>query len=258
MLNYKNTLTVFSIAIAGIAVTDVFKPVSAWLYIGIVLAVISLFTWGSIRIQADFYLRSVCSGDRNIRAVSLTFDDGPDGLVTPMVLDILKENKVKAAFFVIGSKAEKHPEILERIEREGHIIGGHSYSHHFFFDLFSSRRMKQEMKHTAEVIFNITGKNIRLFRPPYGVTNPTVARVVKDLKLTSVGWSLRSKDTMIKDDNVLLKRIQTSLKPGDVLLMHDSKAWTVNRLKALIKHLRDQRYTMAEIDQLLNIEPYVR
>lgn len=258
MLNYRNTLTVFSIALAGVAVTDVFKPVSAWLYIGIVVAVISLLTWGSIRIQADFYLRSVCSGDRNIRAVSLTFDDGPNGLVTPMVLDILKENKVKAAFFVVGSKAEKHPEILERIDREGHIIGGHSYSHHFFFDLFSSRRMKQEMKHTAEVIFNITGKNIRLFRPPYGVTNPTVARVVKDLKLTSVGWSLRSKDTMIKKDSVLLKRIQNALKPGDVLLMHDCKARTVNRLKTLIKYLQDQRYTVAEIDQLLNIEPYVR
>ena len=258
MLNFRNTLIVFSIALAGIAVTDVFKPVSAWLYIGIVLAVISLLTWGSIRIQADFYLRSVCSGDRNIKAVSLTFDDGPDGLVTPMVLDILKENKVKATFFIVGSKAEKHPEILERIDREGHIIGGHSYTHHFFFDLLSSRRMKLEMKHTAEVIFNITGKKIRLFRPPYGVTNPTVARVVKDLKLISVGWSLRSKDTMIEDDSVLLKRIQNSLKPGDVLLMHDSKARTVNRLKALIKYLQDQRYTVAEIDQLLNIEPYVR
>lgn len=258
MLNYRNTLVVFSLALAGVAVTDVFKPVNIWLYIGIVLAVISLLTWGSIRIQADFYLRSVCSGDRNIRAVSITFDDGPDGLVTPMVLDILKENKVKAAFFVIGSKAEKHPEILERIDREGHIIGGHSYSHHFFFDLFSSKRMKKEMKRTAEVIFNITGKNIRLFRPPYGVTNPTVARVVKELKLTSVGWSLRSKDTVIQDDSVLLKRIQTRLKPGDVLLMHDCKAWTVNRLKALIKYLRDKGYTVKEIDQLLNIEPYVR
>ncbi len=258
MLNYRNTFVVFSLALAGVAVTDVFEPVSVWLYIGIVLAVISLLTWGSIRIQADFYLRSVCSGDRNIRAVSITFDDGPDGLVTPMVLDILKENKVKAAFFVVGHNAEKHPEILERIDREGHIIGGHSYSHHFFFDLFSSRRMKKEMNHTAKVIFDITGKNIRLFRPPYGVTNPTVARVVKELKLTSVGWSLRSKDTVIQDDSALLKRIQTRLKPGDVLLMHDCKAWTVNRLKSLVKYLQDNGYMVKEIDQLLNIEPYVR
>lgn len=258
MLNYRNTLIFFALALAGVALTDVFKPVSLWLYIGILLAVISVLTWGSIRIQADFYLRSVCSGDRNIRAVSLTFDDGPDGLVTPMVLDILKENKVKAAFFVIGSKAEKHPEILERIDREGHIIGGHSYSHHFFFDLFSSRRMKREIKRTAEVVFDITGNHIRLFRPPYGVTNPTVARVVKELKLTSVGWSLRSKDTMIQDNSVLLKRIQTRLKPGDVLLMHDSKAWTVNLLKALLKYIRDKGYTVTEMDQLLKLEPYVR
>ncbi len=258
MLNYRNTLIVFSIALAGLIVTDFFRPVNAWFYIGIVLVVIFLLTWGSIRVQADFYLRSVCSGEGNTRAVGLTFDDGPDGLVTPMVLDILKENKVKAAFFVIGSKAQMHPDIVERIDREGHIIGGHSYSHHFFFDLFSSRRMEQEMRHTAEVILNITGRNIRLFRPPYGVTNPTVARVVKDLKLTSVGWSLRSKDTVIRNDGAILKRIQSRLKPGDVLLMHDNKTWTVNGLKILIKYLRDQKYVVEEIDQLLKIEPYAR
>lgn len=258
MLNYKNTLIVFSILIAGLLIADFFRPVNAVLYVGIVLVFLLLLIWGSATIGSGFYLRSHCHGNRNTRAISLTFDDGPDGLITPMILDILKEHHVKAAFFVIGKKAEMHPEILERMEREGHIIGGHSYSHHFFFDLFSTQKMMQEMKRTAEIIRRLTDRNIKLFRPPYGVTNPTVASTLEKLNMVSIGWSLRTKDTMIKDDEVLLKRIKSRLKPGDVVLLHDSKTGTVNRLKILLKYLRDQQYTIQGIDQLLNIEPYVR
>ena len=116
----------------------------------------------------------------------------------------------------------------------------------------------QEMKRTAEIIRRLTARNIKLFRPPYGVTNPTVASTLEKMNMVSIGWSLRTKDTMIKDDEVLLKRIKSRLKPGDVVLLHDSKTGTVNRLKILLKYLRDQQYTIQGIDQLLNIEPYVR
>jgi peptidoglycan/xylan/chitin deacetylase (PgdA/CDA1 family) len=117
--------------------------------------------------------------------------------------------------------------------------------------------MKQEMKRTEEVVFQATGRTIRLFRPPYGVTNPAVARVIRDLQYCSVGWSLRSKDTVIKDDEKLLKRLKNRLKPGDVVLMHDNRTWTVNRLKTFIKYLKEQQFAVKRIDKLLNMEAYV-
>lgn len=257
MLNYRNSLIAFSVALAALIIADLFGTVSLWLYIGIVLVMLILFTWGSIHIQADFYLRSWCSGNRDKRAVCLTFDDGPDGLVTPMILDILKENKVKAAFFIIGNKAERHPEILERIDREGHIIGGHSYSHHFFFDLFSARKMKEELRRTSEIILKVTGRKTRIFRPPYGVTNPVIAKVIMDLDYFSIGWNLKSKDTVIKNETALFNRLKQKLKAGDIILFHDNKTWNVSLLKAFIEYLKEQNYAMERIDDFLNIEAYV-
>ena len=135
--------------------------------------------WGSRDIHSDFYLKSICKGNRDKREVALTFDDGPDAQVTPMILDVLKEHNIKATFFIIGSKAEMNPELLKRIDKEGHIIGGHSYSHHFFFDFFSSSKMIREMKKTENMIHSIIGKKICLFRPPYGVTNPPLAKSIQ-------------------------------------------------------------------------------
>jgi peptidoglycan-N-acetylglucosamine deacetylase len=257
MLNFRKTLIVFSVALAILIIADFSGRVSFWLYIGIVLALILLLTWGSIKIQAGFYLRSLCSGSRDKKAVCLTFDDGPDEFVTPMILDILKKHQLKATFFIVGSKAEKHPEILERINREGHIIGGHSYSHHFFFDLFSALKMKQELSQTADYIYRVTGRKIRLFRPPYGVTNPTIAKVIRDLDFSSVGWSLRSKDTVIEDKVQLFNRLKLKVKAGDIILLHDSRTWTVSLLETFLKYLNEQQYIVERIDSFLNIKAYV-
>jgi peptidoglycan/xylan/chitin deacetylase (PgdA/CDA1 family) len=257
MLNFRNTLITFALVLSVLVLYDLFSALNNWFYPGLLLVLTLILAWGSVSIRSNFYVRSVCSGNPGVREIGLTFDDGPDGLVTPLILDVLYENRIQAAFFIVGSKAEKHPEILRRIDREGHILGGHSFSHHYWFDLFSVRRMKQEMKRTEEVVFQATGRTIRLFRPPYGVTNPAVARVIRDLQYCSVGWSLRSKDTVIKDDEKLLKRLKNRLKPGDVVLMHDNRTWTVNRLKTFIKYLKEQQFAVKRIDKLLNMEAYV-
>ncbi len=236
--------------------TDIFVLVSPWLYIGIVLVLIGLLTWGSISIRSGFYLQSICCGDRNTKAVSLTFDDGPDGMVTPMILDILKENNVKAAFFVVGSKAEKHLDILKRIDAEGHIIGGHSYSHHFFFDFFTCKSVKVEMKRTSDIVFSVTGKRIGLFRPPYGVTNPTIAKAIMAMHYTSVGWSLKSKDTAIKEETYMLNRLITNLNRGDIILFHDNKPLIVNIMGTFIHYLTEKEYAVYRLDKFINTKAY--
>ena len=257
MLNYKNTLVFFAGALLLAILADIVMPIGFWVYIGIVLVFVSILAWGSATIQSGFYLHSVCSGNRNTRAVTLTFDDGPDGQVTPMILDVLKEHHVKAAFFIIGSKAGKYPEVIKRIDAEGHIIGGHSYSHHFFFDLFSRRKTMDEMKKTSDIVFSLTGKRMLLFRPPYGVTNPILARAIKALNFTSVGWSLKSNDTVIKDDDLLLNRLISNVNKGDIILFHDNKSWVVKLLKTFIPYLKNKEYSIDRLDQFVNLQAYV-
>jgi len=256
MLNFRNSILTFFVVLVAVIFADIFIEVSIWLYIGIVLVMLSLLVWGSVFIQSGFYLRSVCSGNRNTKSVTLTFDDGPDGQVTPMLLDILKENKVKATFFIVGSKAEKHPDIIKRIVNDGHLIGGHSYSHHFFFDLFSYHSMKNEMIRTSDIVYTITGKKLYLFRPPYGVTNPTIAKAIRNLKVLSVGWSLKSNDTVIKDETMLLNRLMFNVNRGDIILFHDNKPWMVNVLGTFIHHLIDKEYSIERLDKFLNVKPY--
>jgi len=257
MLNFRNTLIAFIILLAIILLVDLLLPVNIWFYPGIIIALFIILTWGSIAVQSDFYLPSVCLGDSNVRAVALTFDDGPDGQTTPMILDILKEHHVKAAFFIIGKKAEQYPEVIKRIDDEDHIIGGHSYSHHFFFDLFSHKRMQAEMKRTSDIVFSITGKRMQLFRPPYGVTNPTVARALKAMNYISVGWSLKSKDTVLKDDKLILNRMISQVKKGDIILLHDNKPVLISVLGLFISYLKNKEYSIDRLDRFLNINAYV-
>jgi peptidoglycan-N-acetylglucosamine deacetylase len=256
MLTFRNTVAGFSALLAGLLIADVFLPVNVWFYVILVFVLVVFIILGSINIQAGFYMKSLCFGNRNTRSVVLTFDDGPDEKITPQILDILKENNIKATFFVIGKKAVKYPDILKRIHEEGHLIGGHSYSHHFFFDWFTFRQMEQELKHTADIVFSVIGKKIRLFRPPYGVTNPTLGRIVGTFKYISIGWSLKSNDTVIRDSEQLLSRLKMKLKAGDIILFHDTNPWTVDLMITFIAYLRQEHYSVEQIDQFLNIKAY--
>jgi peptidoglycan-N-acetylglucosamine deacetylase len=256
MLNYRNTMLISAIVLAGMAGVTFFRPVPIWLFIGIVIAAAALMVYGSISVQAGFYLKSVCTGNTGEPAIAISFDDGPDEKITPAVLDILKKHNVKAAFFVMGSKAARYPEIIRRIDAEGHIIGGHSFSHHFFFDLFGAAKMKKELKTTEDMLRQITGKKTRFFRPPYGVTNPALAKAVKAMNYLSIGWSLKSKDTVIHDEKAVIDRLRNKLRRGDIVLFHDNRPTVLNVLDAFITHVEDRQYRIDRLDKLIKSEAY--
>lgn len=257
MLNLRNTIWAFIIVLAITIALDYLMPVSAWIYAGIVLLFALLLAWGSRSIKLNFYLKSHIHGDRSKKAVSITFDDGPDGQVTPLILDVLKEYNVKAAFFVVGNKAAMNPDMIKRMDKEGHVIGGHSYSHHFLFDLFSSSLMCKEMQKTDDLVFSVIGKRLKIFRPPYGVTNPPLARAIKRMHYDSIGWSIKSNDTVLENATEICRRILPRLRNGDIILMHDTKPWSVNVLESLIAHLRNNNFEIHRVDKLLNLKPYV-
>jgi len=225
-------------------------------YAGIVFVWVTLLALGSIYIRFNFFMKSYCRGDTKKKQVALSFDDGPDNRFTPRILDVLKGHNVQAVFFVVGSRAAKHPELIERMHQEGHVIGNHSYSHGFFFDLLTFRKMVEDLQHTNNVIFQTIHKRMNMFRPPYGVTNPAVARTVKRLKLYSIGWSLKSGDTVNSNREDVLKRLNNKVRPGDLVLMHDNRQVVPEVLGAFIENLKQQQYCIVRPDKLLNLEAY--
>ncbi|MDB5228967.1 MAG: polysaccharide deacetylase family protein [Bacteroidota bacterium] len=223
----------------------------------LVVFVYSLFlVYGAIKIQANFFMTSINETKTNKKQIALTFDDGPLENKTNLILDILKNNNIHAAFFCIGSQIEKHPSLLLRMHNEGHIIGNHSYSHHFFFDLKSVKEMQNELMKTGDIIEQNIHKRTRFFRPPYGVTNPNLARAVRSGNYYSIGWSRRSMDTVVKTEQKLLRNITGKLKAGDIVLLHDTAIITVQNLQGIIDVIKNKGFEIVRLDKLLNIEAY--
>jgi peptidoglycan/xylan/chitin deacetylase (PgdA/CDA1 family) len=228
----------------------------AWVGFIIIVYFLVLFL-GSALIRLGFYIKSQLrlpliaveeeeSGQmrlmHNPRKVALTFDDGPAEF-TEEILGTLKSENVRATFFLIGKNIAGHEELVKRMQEEGHVIGNHSFEHGRNFDWKSSRAMKVEIEKTNAAIAAITGTEPLLFRPPFGVTNPNLARAIRTSGMKSVGWSIRSFDTLAKSEAGLRKRISRQLKPGAIVLLHDRCAITAKMLPELIKTIREKGYS---------------
>lgn len=176
------------------------------------------------------------------RNIVLTFDDGPHAN-TPAVLDILKQEKVAAVFFLIGQHAAVHTAMVKRIREEGHQVGNHSYYHKASFDWQSVQTMVKEIEQTNMVLENIIGEPVYLFRPPFGVTNPNLGKAIRRSGMHSIGWSVRSYDTVAKSEEKLTDRIINLLHPGAIVLLHERCDITVRILPVLIRRAKSMGYT---------------
>lgn len=256
MLNFRNTLILFFVTAVSLAIAAYSGAISYfWLAVPVALFII-ITAYGSARVDSGFFIQTVCSGDQNSRMVALTFDDGPVSGKTEKILDILNRNSIKAAFFCIGKKMEQNPELLKRIQDEGHLVGNHSYSHHPMIDLYPFGRLREELIRTNQIARKITGKELKLFRPPYGVTTPPLARAVSRTGMTAIGWNIRSLDTVINDSQKLISRTTGNVKGGDIILLHDTSETTISSLQVIIDKIRNKGLEFARLDQLTDLKPY--
>jgi peptidoglycan/xylan/chitin deacetylase (PgdA/CDA1 family) len=153
--------------------------------------------------------------------VALTFDDGPDPVDTPRLLDLLREKDVKATFFVVGKRAEQYPEIVRRAQAEGHLIGNHSWSHPSLFCFLTPRRLRAEIERGSESIFRVCGSRPSYFRSPVGLRHPFLEKYLNDAGLEYISWRIRSCDTMIGNSRTLARRVLGKLSSRDIILLHD-------------------------------------
>ncbi len=170
----------------------------------------------------------------------LTFDDGPDPIYTPQILKVLREENIKALFFIIGKKALENPALVKQIQAEGHLIGNHTFNHNIFLSLLPKKQILKEIHEGDEAIQSIINQSTMYFRPPIGYTNPNYARVLKKLNLNTIGWSLRSYDTVYKQESKLIHRLINAIKKNDIVLFHDNLEITNNILPTFIRLAKEK------------------
>ena len=189
--------------------------------------------------------------------MAISFDDGPATAYTPEILRVLSEHQVQAAFFCIGSRIAGNEQLLTAIRDQGHLIGNHSYSHHALFDLLSSKAMLADLQLMDQQTEQVTALRPRLFRPPYGVTNPALKKAIVQGQYIPVGWSIRSLDTVTRDEQKLLQKVTRALAPGAIILFHDTSKTTLAILPEFLKEVARKGYRIVRLDKMLNLEAYV-
>jgi len=256
MLNFRNT-NIFFIALLSILIGVYVKyGMSVYIYPLLFVAWSSIVFWGCINVSSGFFIKIVCKADTDKKEIAISFDDGPAENYTQQILAILKGEDVKATFFCIGNRIAGNEAILKQVKEEGHIIGNHSYSHHFWFDMYPAKKMQDDLEQMDAEMERVTGVKPKLFRPPYGVTNPNLAKAIKNGGYSPVGWSVRSLDTVAKDEQQLLNKINAGIKPGAVFLFHDTCKITLNVLPQFIQEVKKRGYNIIPLDKLLALQPY--
>jgi len=203
-----------------------------------------------MRLFGDF----ICSGNRSKKRVALTFDDGPDPRSTPPLLELLRAEKIQAAFFCIGRRVDENPELAARIIREGHLVENHSYAHSNCTNFYGRSRLRAELRQAQQAIEKACGAGPKYFRPPVGLSNPNTFRAARDLNLKVIGWSIRSLDTVIAQPEKILARIRRGLAPGAIILLHDGNIPAeklVTTVKSLLDTLGGLGYEVVRLDELL-------
>jgi peptidoglycan-N-acetylglucosamine deacetylase len=158
------------------------------------------------------------------RQVALTIDDGPDPQVTPRVLALLEEHRVRATFFCIGERVRTFGELAREITRRGHAIENHSHRHVHYFSLLGPRGLTVEIERAQDTIGIVTGQRPVFFRAPAGLRNPFLDPVLNRLSLRLVSWTRRGFDTVSASSDAVLGKLTGRLRGGDILLLHDGNA----------------------------------
>lgn len=200
----------------------------------------------------------ILSGSPEKRQIALSFDDAPDTHFTPQVLDALKKENVKATFFVVGNRSEKHPEIIKRIIQEGHAIGNHSYNHPNFAKL-DDAAFREQITKTDQILKRLIGYRPVIVRPPYGnITEDQIKWLVSQNRKI-INWNVDSLDWKGLSAEQVAINVLADIQPGSIVLQHsaggkgEDLSGTVKAIPTIIKKLRADGVEFVTIPELLEM-----
>lgn len=211
-----------------------------------------------VRFPTDLEIQAF--GHPTSKKVALTFDDGPDPVYTPQILDILDRYHVKASFFVVGENAMRNPDLIKREVESGDVVGNHTYTHPNT-DILSPDMFRLQLNATQRVFQSLTGRSLTLFRPPYQAGNLPESkgdlytlRFSQQTGYTTVGEEVDAEDWHYHEPNIIFRNIMSQLPYGNIILMHDAggdRSATVKVLPKVIETLRKQGYEFVTVDQMM-------
>ncbi len=264
MKNLKKGPLIFPLAPAHLFGIGAFQTAAALLFIAPEYFFIPLVLFIIICAAAPFFPRTsfflpVTSKGILPDSVSLTFDDGPDPVITPLVLKLLKKHSLKASFFVTGINAEKHPEIIRNILKDGHEICNHTYSHNPFIMLKSYRELESEINKACNVIKSF-GVETRAFRPPVGITSPRLWKLLIEENLFCVNFSVKACDIGNRKIKNLSGKILKKVKARDIILLHDTfpknstADYLISEFEKLIFGIKNKNFNIVPLSELTGRE----
>lgn len=229
-----------------------------WIRLGLCSVLIcSVF---SVSISADtdsaYPEKTVYSSHINIEnKIALTFDDGPHPRYTPMILDILAEYHIPATFFMIGENAERYPELVERIQKEGHEIGNHTYLHKNL-QQSTEEEIRTQILHTENILLPLLDSRPKLLRPPGGLYNEAVCDAARTLDYDIILWTLDTHDWKHTPADVIIQYVKDNIACGDIILCHDfiggTSSPTPDVLRELIPYLLQEEYHFVTVSELIH------
>lgn len=181
------------------------------------------------------------------RKIALTFDDGPHPFYTEQLLDGLKKRGARATFFVMGKQAEAYPELVLRMQEEGHLIGNHTYSH-VQLNKKNRETFKEELVRTNELLLGITGEEPQYVRPPYGSWDKSFE---SELMMIPVLWTIDPMDWCSSDVNGIVRKVTKKAEDNAVILMHDEYKSSVTAALEIVDVLQKQGYEFVTVDEIL-------
>ena len=254
------TLVSIGAAVLAAGVASVFShlgPAQLFICVAGMFIVEAVLLTGIFERRAPIFGTVFWSGPKDLRAIAITFDDGPNEPYTSQVLDILKTSGVRAAFFMVGENIERFPDAVKRAAEEGHEIGNHGYDHSVL-PIKSPAYIRSQIVRTCDLIEKITGARPALFRASHGWRNPWVNGIAREAGCLPVAWTLGVWDTDRPGAAVIVRRTLNGLGNGCVLLLHDGRgtehgadtSQLVEALPAVIRGARDAGYRFLTLSEM--------
>ena len=187
------------------------------------------------------------------RYLALTFDDGPRPGTTDRLLDGLKQRGASATFFLVGEQAALYPNLVKRMQEEGHQVGNHTWSHVRLEDK-AADTLQQEVGKTEMLLHNILGGNHYWLRPPYGLLEETVA---KQVNVPMVKWSVDPRDWESRDAEKIYRAVLQKVRPNSIILLHDIYEPSVVAALRLVDQLQEEGYLFVTVEELLALNGVV-
>ncbi len=213
------------------------------------LVLLYLLCYGGYSGPIDWLMRTVRHGPRDRRVVALTFDDGPDPVRTPALLDALAELDAPATFFLLGDVVDANAAVVRRIAREGHELGNHTYCHRYL-PLARSRSVERELRATDRAVERATGVVPAIARPPWGGRSPWTVRAFRRVAKRLVLWDVNSYDWKGKPAAEVVERVLERARPGSIILMHEAREGgeiTVEAVRLLVPALRARGFELVTV-----------